>query len=740
MYNAANPYGRWRLHSHTDALGNTRSWTYTSLTGVAVDRQDSSWGVKDELVVVAHPQVTLSTGGVAQTYSEVKIFDVSHPTLSVQGDQSELVGQVLKSVDADGVVTDFSYDSFGRLAGSVTNPGAGVDEITATFTFDRWGALESTTENASAAKPLTTTVVRDGRGAPRWITSTVEGVPHVQRFYYDEWGNTAVVLSTNKTSTGAAPDDFRPGQERPDTARDWLRDEWHYKGGRLLTHFADRRSLDRDEAGAVADASDARFARTDYTWSPDGWLLQVVGVSGAVTDFAYDGFGSLFKSTKSGGGSSVRLAKYFVNNALEVSRTLDGLGNATVIERNPAGVISKIIEPPTPSPSLPAGYSWSAAQSSTSFVTDALGRMTEVSLFDVVAAAPVVKRKTLFDKVGRVYEVQEFKGADANPTRVTQALWSGASTVSKVTYPSGRYVERDYDSLKRLKEARDGMASPSKVVVSYLPNSPFSAQVERWSWDEGAATPGYVKRPVAYVKDNLGRVLEQQIMPSDPLPSGSTVTTPLVHEFRYYTSGATESHTDPSGKVERYLPDAMGRLNERFLSGASPIWNGTNHHDWTGVAARSKLLLTDGLGQSTSTTYDFAGRPVVVMEPGASVEPTAANPHQAFARLMTYDAASRLDRVFASEDIEIEFHRAATGQLLQRHRVVDAATINNGVVSWLWDRDNLRHDALGQLVETSSFTLLDDEYINEVFDRDAFGRTLKESYSYVATVPGTGCS
>lgn len=754
-------YGRWRLNRRTNAEGEVWEWSYPLEKyrwDFEADEVDltGGHGTKSEWVVVTSPEVSESTNA-PQHYTEASLFNTGDPpvladlpgsTHPLPRSQGVLVGQLLQTEDADGLVSEFSHDARGRFAGAELNPGGGATSVKTSYDLDDWGGLVATTANATSANPVITTIVRDGRGAPTSMTTMVGGLPHVQRFYYDQWGNTAVVESTNQKSTGGAPDDFHPTSPRAHTARPWLRDEWHYEGARLLVELADRRSLDHHDQGSISDGEDARFLRTDYAWTPDGWLFEVVSANEAKTELEYDGFGSFFRATKkSANGSSVQLTKYFVNNAQEVTRSLDGIGNATIIARNGAGFVTSVANPPTSVasiPDYPAG--WQAPHARLEYDTDVLGRTSGVSVFEAGAATPLVTRSIEFDEIGRQFSVTDTDPATGQ-SHITTSLWSGASTVAKVTYPSGRFVERTYDALRRLHEVRDGMGNPNKSVYAYVPNTPFVASVTRWNWDEVGATPGYVKRPVEYVRDNLGRVLDMRVMPRDPMQPGDP-TAALTHSFTYYTSGATESYTDPSGKVEEFLPDALGRLVERFLTGTNPIWNGTRYLDWMQGSNRTAVVQMGGLsdpGRSnpshpqhlplnhmTKTVYDFAGRPIITMDPGAGVEPTVANPHQPFARMMRYDAASRMDRLYKSENIEIAFYRDAIGRVLQRRQIWDVSTqlVDLEVVSWLWGRDNFEYDALGRISKTNSHTSLGDEYVAEVFARDVFGRKLGEQFAF----------
>ena len=611
------------------------------------------------------------------------------------------------------------------------NPGGGTQELRTDYVVDVWGDVTEVKERVGSAQELATVYDYDGTGRLLSASRTVDGVPLEDRFYYDKWGNLVVALSSNKTSTGAAPDDFHPTTPRNESARAWLREEWHYDRGRLLSHFVDRRPLDRDDLGAVADAAGSRLSRSDYSWTADGWLRELVSPSGRLTRLTYDGFGVPFKkSVIDPAGGELTVSRTFVNNALLPTRVVDGNGVVTTIERSPStGMVVSVAEPATDPATLPGNYPWApAAPTQTSVVRDSMGRTTEV-VTSVVGGAALVRRKATYDQIGRAWRSEVFEGVGAVASQTYLRQWTG-SRLTRVEGLAGRHKTIEHDVLGRVSVVGDSAgADPNKIEYDYFARSPFPSSVTHKNWDAAAATPGYVSRARHYERDVMGRVKTMKVARSD----GQSGT--LDHSFSYYSTGDTESYTDPTGKVEQYLPDALGRLAERFMGGAQPIWNGTQYIDWM-AGARSEVVQIDGLGHETRTTYDYAGRPTVVMEPGATVVPKAATPHQAFTRFMEYDAASRLSRVHTSEAIEIALHRDAVGRVLQRDRVQDPAALNLSAVSSLWDRDNLRRNSLGQVVETNSFTLGDDEYIHETFGRDALGRTSSESFDYVAGVGG----
>lgn len=721
-------YGAYRLKTRTEPDSTVWSWAYTE-----VPRQDAAWGSKVSQVITSPPPVTIANVGSLVQLQETSEYDTTHPDLS-SGQQQALVGQVESVTDLDGVKTAFYYNSRGIL-GSTVRGDTDPESITTDTVFDPIGNLLQVTRRSGSSLSQIIDYTYDDAGRLKCSTTTVGGQQIQQKFYYDSFGNEVVRLRRNRTHAGLAPDDFGP-TPRADVAREWLRDEWHYVGTRLRVELLDRRALDRSDGPSepVFDDPDARFARRDYTWSADGWLLQVAHANGSATSYTYDGYGSLYKSERTGGGSStLPLGKYFVNDSLEVVRRLRGgsaLGLFTSITRNPAGYIESWTEPSVAAPGNPGdpGYPWMAAPAFAKheFDWDSMGRQTAYRIVD--GSAPHTLRSTrttLYDQIGRPYQRTLADPGGASQVYTTQ--WSGGTRATLLSGPGGRSIERVFDTVGRLAFVYDGhstVANRDFRSYHYTMGTALVERVDQHDWDPlHAGGPAYEIRPRAYVRDTAGRVVEMR-----EGPTGSS----LDHKFTYYTAGFTESYEDPAGKVFRYLPDARGRIREHYLpSTSSPIWNEARYLDWTGVADQSEVIRTDSRLRETRTVRDFAGRVLFVMNPGATTQPTAANPSQPFSQFFEYDSASRVTGVHQGDDILINLYRDGMGRLITR----STSGGNPALVSIFYGRDILIRNALGQVEHSYSLFGphgLAGQYVEQDYDRDALGRTHRESYRYSA--------
>jgi RHS repeat-associated protein len=119
------------------------------------------------------------------------------------------------------------------------------------------------------------------------------------------------------------------------------------------------------------------------------------------------------------------------------------------------------------------------------------------------------------------------------------------------------------------------------------------------------------------------------------------------------------------------------------------------------------------------------------MEPGATVEPTSVNPHQAFAKYFRYDAASRLVEVDQGDSVVVRLYRDGAGRIIARST---PSAGSNTYASFYHGRDILQRNALGQLLYAANFYGADGAagvYHQESFVPDALGRLKRESHKFL---------
>jgi RHS repeat-associated protein len=483
-----------------------------------------------------------------------------------------------------------------------------------------------------------------------------------------------------------------------------LRDEVHYSGNRVAQTYVDRRTLDRSDVGARSDDSDARFLVSDYLYAPGGLLTTKIMPNGSTVDYVYDGYRELYKVTKNCPGQpTVPVARYFIGQYLELLRVVEGEGSSkliTVMDRNAAGFVTRVTQPAaaTPGSWYPQTPAYAIEESDYSVV----GLVTERRVKDGATQALMQQTRFVYDEILRLKTLTNVLLGSSPQDQSFLNYWSGGH-LARVEGPAGRFVEYFYDGLSRLIEERDSHATnPNKRLTDYQAKTNWVQRVTRQLYDEKPGQTGYVNYYTEYVRDALGRATEvHDGPPNDPQ------NPQLVHRFAYYSTGFTESYTDPAGKLYNYLPDALGRLNEHFLPGSQPIWNETIFQDWTSATTgRTAMQQTDGRGRITKTFYDFAGRPIIVMDPGASTEPTSSAPSQPLSRFAVYNALSEVTDVYAGDGIQEQvFYDGARRMIARQTPSAGLGTNGNGLsaVSWYHGRDILVRDALGRVVTSDSF-------------------------------------
>lgn len=720
---SGKPYSAYRLISRQEPNGTIFTYSYGSVPRVLAEN-----GVKYTSITVASPQITLASGGPGPSVVETSEFNAAAPVL-VGGRQLVPVGQILVNLDGNGVKTEYAYDGHGNTQSITRNPLGGSSAVTTGVQSDRLGRIVQVTSNAGSSLAQPSVITYNNVDDVVSVLSSVSGQVVEQRMFYDKWGNLSVLLRKNANSTNGAPDDFgTPG--RSETARSWLRHEWQYVQEQLVREYQDHRPLDRgdNESDPIADAPGARFLRTDYTWDPLGRLVQVATPSGSTVDLVYDAYGTLYKRTVTGASQATVQSRWYVNSALEVVKTIEGSGNTQLVStvtRNSAGEIISATEPAAPS--VPNWYVYggtSVVNARHEFVFDATGALVERRVLDAVSNALVAKEVLARDQLGRVYRADKYDPANLSyPAQSATILWEGASKQRKVTDPAGRFVETDYDTLGRIAERRDSRSgSPNKAVYSYLANAELLERVTQRAWDEHPSGSGYVDRVTEFKYDGLGRRTEVLVG-----PQGSQ----LRHQFRYYATGETELYTDPVGKVHKYLPDALGRLNEHFIPGSQPILNTTVFKDYVDGLGRAEEERFDGRDRLTRTIFDFAGRVQAVMDPGAANEPTLSDPHKPNAKLFAYDSASQLTDVYQGDSIQVRYYRDGVGRVLARSTSSVALL---SPVSWFHGRDQHRFDVLGRMVASIHAYGPDGAggaYLQEEAVYDGVGRKTRESFKYL---------
>jgi YD repeat-containing protein len=182
--------------------------------------------------------------------------------------------------------------------------------------------------------------------------ATAVGTPRIQRWTYNKYGR---VLTANgpRTDNPGGRDDLTTYEYYADTQADWTLGDLKQVTNALgqITRFT---RYDRN--GRLLQQLDPNGARTDYAYTPRGWLTQVKvtpsgGAASQSTVYEYDPVGQLTRATLPDGTSTTytydaarRLTDVADSAGNRVSYTLDAMGNRTREEwKDPGGTLRKTL-------------------------------------------------------------------------------------------------------------------------------------------------------------------------------------------------------------------------------------------------------------------------------------------------------------------------------------------------------------------------------------------------------------
>lgn len=655
----------------------------------------------------------LDGSSTATTYVEEIVYRNLPNSPGSMSYQGNVKGQPRKVVDGDGVPTVYSYTSEGWLEHVYKHNST----VQRTYVRDVAGNVTEIRDNDTAVsglKAVTTFPSQSGSGLIYELQSSSGGLLRASEFYYDRFGHLAVARKNNLDSSGNAPSKHGSGGS---SARSWIDSQFHFLHHHLEFTFQDRKPL--DEA-----AGTGQYLSTRYEYLANGRLGTVTNPNGSVTNYDFDGFGTLYRtvSTHSGAVGSVSSPKSFVNAFLEETGVYEksGADNLwTLIQRNDAGAITKITEPSTTAPS---GYTGSTGGAYHEFELDKMGRVVESRSYAPGGVSPLRRREIRYDQLSRQYWQQDhvigfgsgshYTAWRYKPNRIKQLDNSERTGIAPTSYA--------YNADGFLTSLTDGAGNT--VGYTYFANTPFVSLVTCTDQEPGSGTRITM---TSYEVDPFGRITKVR--------DGGD----LDHLYAYNSLGRVDRYTDPAGKVQKFLPDALGRIVEhvRLEGSGGYIHNSTDFVDGGQTDGRTKMTRWDGLSHNTVTHYDYVGRPFIVQNPGSSATaPTPSVPNQGMSLFAEYDDASRITAIHDGDGGKTQYWRDGSGRMIQR------AMVKHGALISLWNtKEILKRDAIGRLTEMSVFGSLaapggvpDHALLiaTEEFQTDSLGRTHREKYNF----------
>lgn len=416
-------------------------------------------------------------------------------------------GRRVKTIDALGRETSFTYDSAGNLTSTTFDDGA-----TFTTTYDQAGRKVSETDQAGR----TTHYAYDALGRLEEVTDALGGVT---TFTYDFAGNLLTQTDANGHTTTMTYDAVGKlsTRERPE---------------------GEVESFTYDARGHLATRTDFGGETTTFTHDALGRLLEKTLPDGTVVTYAYTPAGL---RTQAGGDSYEydvrgRLVKETKSSGEVLTYTWDAAGNRTSVT--------------TP-------------QGTTTFAYDALNRLTSVT--DATGTTTYA-----YDEVGNLISTTYPNGTSTTYgydalNRLTSVVNTGpGGLISSYTYTlgpagnrtqvveagpatAGRTVTYTYDALYRLTgETIDAPGTADDLVITYA----YDAVGNRTQMSRNGVV-------TTYTYDDDDRLLTEKS------PSG-TVT------YDYDADGNLRSRV-AGAQTDSYVYDAEDRLIEATVqSGANP--------------------------------------------------------------------------------------------------------------------------------------------------------------------------
>ena len=391
--------------------------------------------------------------------------------------------------------------------------------------------------------------------------------------------------------------------------------------GNLTNFVHNTRGLETSRTEAVGTAQE----RTITTqWHADFGLPTQIDEPGRTTTLTYNTDGQVLTrtitDTSLGGLSQVWTYTY---NAQNLLYTVDGprtdVSDVTTYNYDANGDLTSIQAP--------------ESLTTTFNSHDAHGRPTSITYPNGLTVAYT------YDFRGNVLTKTE-------NGRTTTYTFNNIGLLSRITQPSGAYIEFSYDNAHRLYEIKDNQDNRITYTLDALGN-----RIQEDTYD-----------PLDSLKRTLTRNYNQLNRLEAVLDSSSQATT-----FTYDDNGRMLSRTDPRSKTTSYEYDALRRLKTVVdaLSGQTQFIyddfdnptsiqdarNNTTTYIYDGLGNRTQVVSPDT--GTTSFTYDSAGNLLTRTTPDSVVTN------------YSYDAQNRLTSVAfpdSTQDISFSYDTGTYGQ------------------------------------------------------------------------------
>jgi RHS repeat-associated protein len=580
------------LTGATDRLGSVVAQTVDA-NGNVTSRTQTGVGTTSATFDASNRMLTqTSATGAVTTYTYVGASRIPATITDGLGGVTTITsanGLVSRSVDADGVTTNFTYDARRRLVSSVDGVAGvttyGYDNadrlsrissplgFSSVLAYDAVGRLLSRTDPTGAI----TSYAYDTAGRQVSMTDP-EGA--TTSYAYDAKGRRTQMTDPRGAVTTFAVNDFddvtgvtRPGGSVAGVTYGVL--------GRVATTtdpMGRTSQVTYDADGNIASTIDPLGHATSTGRDTLGRPVSVTDALGRTSSMAYDGFGRLASMTDATGAIST----YTYDILGRVAATTDARGAVARTEYSAAGRVSATVD-------------------------------------------PLAKRSTVgYDAAGRVVRATNPLGGN------TQFTLDADGRVSQMTSPAGVSSQMTYDAAGRLLTTTDGSGVVSsrtlngrgQVVGSGLSGSDAASffyddrdAITSVNRNGGAVNYAHdVRGNTTGRTDPMGRTESWRYNAADQL-TGMTDALGRTSAITYDGAGRTASVTDGSGRTTTLAYDNANQLVSQTSTGGG---TGSVVVSYLYDAAGRRTSMSDPTG-TTTYAYDTVGNLTSVASPNGDV-------------------------------------------------------------------------------------------------------------------------
>jgi YD repeat-containing protein len=474
-------------------------------------------------------------------------------------------GELASQTDAEGTLTQYTYDGLGRVLQTTVAAGTG-DARTTSATYDAFGNQASTTDGMGNV--TTSTYDMDGNR-----TSFTDALGNTTWYVYDPNGRLVYTIRGVADASGTQNALGEVSETDYDTFGDVSSTEIYSGRIPVGTGFVPTLAGVGSAVSAIADDSDDLDGNITYQYDLEGNVIYKQDGNDDGINYSYDGFNDLVWSQEKEYDGLIRLYTY---DALgHMTSEVDELGNidssgeaayATTAQAQPENFVSSGSGGSGGNLDILRELQWTYdAFGRVATYTDGDGTTTHYGYDDLnqeltqslSVLGAVRETSTSYDAYGRVFSTTDAMGL------VTSYAYDEAGRSMTVTSPGGVVTMTSY--------SREGQAMAVTDAAGHTTSYQYDADgrlLETVNPDGSTVVDQYDAvgnliqtqdadgHVVAYTYDAAGRVLTQTVDPAG---------LDLVTSYSYDGRGLEVSVTDPTGVTTTYTHDGNGNVREKIV-------------------------------------------------------------------------------------------------------------------------------------------------------------------------------